>query len=45
MKIIISNTSSIPIYEQIKNTIINQIISSELEQEDKNKCYDNKKSL
>ena len=34
MKIIISNTSSIPIYEQIKNTIINQIISGELEQEE-----------
>lgn len=34
MKIIISNTSSIPIYEQIKNTIINQIISSELESDE-----------
>lgn len=31
MKIIISNSSSIPIYEQIKNTIINQIISGELQ--------------
>lgn len=30
MKIIISNSSSIPIYEQIKNEIINQIISDEL---------------
>ena len=30
MKIIISNSSSIPIYEQIKNQIINQIISDEL---------------
>ena len=26
MKIIISNSSSVPIYEQIKNTIINQIM-------------------
>ena len=34
MKIIISNTSSIPIYEQIKSTIINQIISSELESDE-----------
>lgn len=30
MKIIISNSSSVPIYEQIKNQIINQIISDEL---------------
>lgn len=30
MKIIVSNNSSIPIYEQIKNTIINQILSGEL---------------
>lgn len=30
MKIIISNSSSVPIYEQIKNQIINQIISEEL---------------
>ena len=30
MKIIISNSSSIPIYEQIKNQIINQIIKDEL---------------
>ena len=30
MKIIISNSSSIPIYEQIKNQIINQIMSEEL---------------
>lgn len=30
MKIIISNNSSIPIYEQIKNNIIEQIISNEL---------------
>lgn len=35
MKIIISNSSSIPIYEQIKNAIINQIMSGEL-QEDEN---------
>ena len=32
MKIIISNSSSIPIYEQIKNQIINQIISGELQE-------------
>ncbi len=31
MKIIISNNSSVPIYEQIKNTIKNQILSGELE--------------
>ena len=31
MKIIISNNSSIPIYEQIKNTIKNQILSGDLE--------------
>ena len=30
MKIIISNSSRIPIYEQIKNTIISQIMSDEL---------------
>ena len=30
MKMIISNSSSIPIYEQIKNTIINQILEGEL---------------
>ena len=30
MKIIISNSSSVPIYEQIKNQIIDQIISDEL---------------
>ena len=30
MKIIISNSSSVPIYEQIKNQIINQIMSNEL---------------
>lgn len=30
MKIIISNNSKIPIYEQIKNTIINQIMTDEL---------------
>lgn len=35
MKMIISNKSSVPIYEQIKNSIINQIISGELESEDK----------
>ena len=32
MKIIISNSSSIPIYEQIKNQIINQIMSDELKE-------------
>ena len=30
MKIIISNSSSVPIYEKIKNQIINQIMSNEL---------------
>ena len=30
MKIIISNSSSIPIYEQIKSAIINQIMAGEL---------------
>lgn len=30
MKIIISNSYSVPIYEQIKNQIINQIMSDEL---------------
>lgn len=30
MKIIISNSSSVPIYEQIKNSIINQIMNDEL---------------
>lgn len=34
MKIIISNSSSIPIYEQIKKQIINQIISDELNEGD-----------
>lgn len=34
MKIIISNSSSIPIYEQIKNQIINQIMSDELNEGD-----------
>lgn len=32
MKIIISNSSPIPIYEQIKNTIINQILTGELKE-------------
>lgn len=32
MKLIISNSSSIPIYEQIKNTIINQILTDELKE-------------
>lgn len=30
MKIVISNSSSVPIYEQIKNAIINQIMNDEL---------------
>lgn len=30
MRIIISNSSPVPIYEQIKNTIINQIMTDEL---------------
>ena len=34
MKIIISNSSSVPIYEQIKNQIINQILSGELNDND-----------
>ena len=32
MKIIISNHSYTPIFEQIKNALINQIISGELEE-------------
>lgn len=32
MKIIISNSSSVPIYEQIKNEIINQIINNDLQE-------------
>lgn len=32
MNIIISNNSSVPIYEQIKNSIINQIMSNELKE-------------
>ena len=34
MKIIISNSSSIPIYEQIKNAIINQIMNGDLEEDE-----------
>ena len=34
MKIIISNSSSIPIYEQIKNQIISQIMNDELIEND-----------
>lgn len=34
MKMIISNSSSIPIYEQIKNTIINQILEGELKEDE-----------
>ncbi len=32
MKLVISNSSSVPIYEQIKNAIIEQIMSGELEE-------------
>lgn len=32
MKIIISNSSSVPIYEQIKNAIITQIMNGELQE-------------
>ena len=34
MKIIISNSSSVPIYEQIKNAIINQIMNGELSEDE-----------
>ncbi len=34
MKIIISNSSSIPIYEQIKNAIISQIMNNELTEDE-----------
>ena len=34
MRIIISNSSSIPIYEQIKNAVINQIMSGDLNEWD-----------
>lgn len=34
MRIIISNSSSVPIYEQIKDTIMNQIIAGELKEEE-----------
>ena len=34
MLIIISNSSSTPIYEQIKNTIINQIMDGELKEDE-----------
>ena len=34
MKIIISNSSSVPIYEQIKETIINQILINELKEDE-----------
>ena len=34
MKIIISNSSSTPIYEQIKNAVITQIMSDELSEGD-----------
>ncbi|MDY4996576.1 MAG: GntR family transcriptional regulator [Bacilli bacterium] len=34
MKMIISNSSSVPIYEQIKKTIINQILEGELNEDE-----------
>lgn len=34
MKMIISNSSSIPIYEQIKKSIINQILEGELDEDE-----------
>lgn len=34
MKIIISNSSPVPIYEQIKEAIINQILTNELKEEE-----------
>jgi len=34
MRVIISNSCSIPIYEQIKNQIINQIMTDELSEGD-----------
>ena len=34
MKIVISNSSDVPIYEQIKNQIVSQIISDELMEND-----------
>lgn len=34
MKMIISNSSSVPIYEQIKNSIIEQIMNNELQEDD-----------
>ena len=34
MKMIISNSSSVPIYEQIKNQIIEQIMNEELKEDD-----------
>lgn len=34
MKMIISNSSPVPIYEQIKNSIINQIMNDELTEDD-----------
>ena len=34
MKMIISNSSSVPIYEQIKKSIINQILEGELKEDE-----------
>ncbi len=34
MKMIISNSSSVPIYEQIKNSIIEQIVNDELKEDE-----------
>ena len=34
MKLIISNSSNVPIYEQIKNQIIDQILNDELKEDE-----------
>ncbi len=34
MKMIISNSSSVPIYEQIKNSIVEQIVNDELKEDE-----------
>ena len=45
MNIIISNNSSVPIYEQIKNAIKDAIISNELKEEEMLPSVRNKKNL
>ena len=40
MKIIISNSSSTPIYQQIKNAIIGQIMNGELQEDEKYLLFD-----